>query len=593
MTRSNPKNVGRFTERYALLALIVGVAAAGCSGDSDTEATNSARSDGGVTHDASGDGGVGTDGSADGTLGPPPGMDATDETLLASCGNGTCDPGESCETCAGDCGDCPATCPNGECDPGESCSICPSDCGPCPDVCGGCPTGQQCIDGPGGPFCTACDPTNCAAYGVGCCPSNAPAAECTNWFTDPGNCGGCGVQCGAGQSCIAGACTTCTAGSGEADCLFKCSFDPMQWWRGSDVRDVTFIAVGDTHAEAPTAGCSENSAGGTDQNTLLRSAFNSAGEQPHVWPGGESFYREGQVYDHLRGTLIAGDLTQAGSEAIPAGTQSCQEYTAYRDAFGRCGSEGKLLFPVYDGYGNHDFPRNPAPGDVNYHPVIDYLDRITAAHRPGAASDLYDDPSPGTGHYAWQWDDIWFVNVNLKPGYNEENIEGTANNTMRIADPHHSRGFVQGFLLSLSNDASRQIVVMAHYPLSSSRIDDVEKESFCKLIHNAQNGTGSFTGQKLSQTNPIIAYIHGHTHDEPKYYEWTCPSPYQSITIPHFNVGTPLYEANNNGPGNLQFTVFRIGSHWLEVVGVRAPASNPTGAWTYLYKSRLGYPIAP
>ena len=48
------------------------------------------------------------------------------------CGNGTCDKGESCSNCPGDCGACPPVCGNGSCEAGETCSNCASDCGACP-----------------------------------------------------------------------------------------------------------------------------------------------------------------------------------------------------------------------------------------------------------------------------------------------------------------------------------------------------------------------------------------------------------------------------------------------------------------------------
>jgi len=49
----------------------------------------------------------------------------------ASCGDGTCNDGESCHTCSADCGPCcsgATCCGNGVCDPGESCSSCAQDC---------------------------------------------------------------------------------------------------------------------------------------------------------------------------------------------------------------------------------------------------------------------------------------------------------------------------------------------------------------------------------------------------------------------------------------------------------------------------------
>ncbi len=60
-----------------------------------------------------------------------------DCTFAACCGNGACNAGigETCSTCAADCGAC---CGDGTCDAGigETCSTCATDCGGCPLVTG-------------------------------------------------------------------------------------------------------------------------------------------------------------------------------------------------------------------------------------------------------------------------------------------------------------------------------------------------------------------------------------------------------------------------------------------------------------------------
>jgi len=373
----------------------------------------------------------------------------------------------------------------------------------------------------------------------------------------------------------------------EAITLDKCTTDTMQWWRGAGLRDITFIAFGDSQAADMTSGCSADPQYAENQNVLLRQAINSI--ESHAWPtgaAGGSFYNEGSKYDHVRGVAVAGDLTQTGSDANPVGTQlghDCREYTLYREAFGRCGTEGALVFPVYEAYGNHDFPWIAGKGDPDYHPVVDYLDQITAAHRPGAAADLYDDPAPGTNHFAWRWDDIWFVNLDVKPG---NVVEVITDGNVRHVSPLDSLGFFKEFLASRSATTTRQIVVMTHYPITSGRIEPSEKLAFCKTIADAQNGTGPFANQKLSKTNPII-YIHGHTHAAPAVSTYTCPDPYGSIKFPMFDVGTPFYQAKANGPGRLHFTVLRIGGNRVEAAGVSADAQAPTGAWDYTHKTRL------
>jgi len=457
-------------------------------------------------------------------------------------------------------------------DDGPDSGVCPSECGdePCTD-------GEERVTSPSAdPSCTTCDGDACAASGSNGCSDHAPGGGGTNALIDADNCGGSGVACGPDQICNMGACES-------ADLLGACPFDPMQWWRGPtnhNARDITFVAMGDTHAVDPSPGCSTH--GALYRNEIARDAINSVPTQ--VWPGGASFYREGKPYDHVRGLIITGDLTEGGSESKPAGVQPCNEFKYYRDAYGRCGNEGRLTFPVYDVYGNHDFPRSAGAGEVTYHPVINRLDAITAADRPGTSNYKYDDPKGGTGHYAWRWDDIWFVNLNVKPGWMNEPLPGPAGT--RIVDPHGSKRFLKKFLLTRTNSSRRQIVILSHYNMGSGRIDREEKRRICKVLYQAQHAKGAFTGQKLSRTHPVVAFIHGHNHAAPKHKNWTCPSPYNSITLPHFSAGTPNYSSQNNN-GNVQFTIFRIGGNNVEAVGVRARTIDPTGSWTYAYKKRL------
>jgi len=49
------------------------------------------------------------------------------------CGDGACNNGETCTSCAGDCGACSSYCGDSTCDEDESCSTCSDDCGACPE----------------------------------------------------------------------------------------------------------------------------------------------------------------------------------------------------------------------------------------------------------------------------------------------------------------------------------------------------------------------------------------------------------------------------------------------------------------------------
>lgn len=58
----------------------------------------------------------------------PPGAAASCVTTTPHCGDGACGGVESCRSCPGDCGACPATCGDSACDGGESATTCPGDC---------------------------------------------------------------------------------------------------------------------------------------------------------------------------------------------------------------------------------------------------------------------------------------------------------------------------------------------------------------------------------------------------------------------------------------------------------------------------------
>jgi GH25 family lysozyme M1 (1,4-beta-N-acetylmuramidase) len=54
-------------------------------------------------------------------------------TVGPSCGDGSCNGGETCATCEADCGSCTVgpSCGDGSCNGGETCATCETDCGPC------------------------------------------------------------------------------------------------------------------------------------------------------------------------------------------------------------------------------------------------------------------------------------------------------------------------------------------------------------------------------------------------------------------------------------------------------------------------------
>ena len=131
------------------------------------------------------------------------------------CGNGFCAPTETCSTCPSDCGACAATCGDGTCNVNETCTTCPSDCGACAPTCGD----NQCN---GGENCNTC-PSDCGACAPICgdnqCNGNETCETC------PNDCGTCNVSCGNGTcdpnetcSTCADDCGTCPSRCGDGAC---------------------------------------------------------------------------------------------------------------------------------------------------------------------------------------------------------------------------------------------------------------------------------------------------------------------------------------------------------------------------------------
>jgi hypothetical protein len=176
----------RFLHRPIALACLALLA--GCSealgfddvqfgGNAEDEGGGDARAD---APDSSADAHADQKSPGDGAS-PKPDATTSDATSEAAgdvtspvCGDLQCSPGETCTSCPGDCGACPATCGNGTCDPGESCSNCPSECGACPPVCGNgpCESGEDCSNCPGD--CGACPPV----CGNGACEAGETCGSC-------------------------------------------------------------------------------------------------------------------------------------------------------------------------------------------------------------------------------------------------------------------------------------------------------------------------------------------------------------------------------------------------------------------------------
>lgn len=300
--------------------------------------------------------------------------------------------------------------------------------------------------------------------------------------------------------------------------------------------DVTFYAFGD---------CQYGGGPDEDKNFFQITALNSFAGTP--WP--EGMPSAGTPVAHPRGVLMAGDITGSGRDGRP-GDEGANELGRFIAEYGLTGAEGLLRYPVYEGYGNHDY--DPLEADFGWRAF--YPDPIPPAiqavinrnpQRVGLTN-----TAPEGGHYSWDWGGVHFVNTNLFPG--NETSDGEEHGYVR--DPYHSLDFLKADLEKHVGDSCRPVIIMAHYGFQDpvGWWTDEQKEKFLAVALEYN----------------VIAFIHGHNHNT-SYYQWN--------GIDAFNVGSPYYVTYENPDGLGHFAVFRIHGNTFEAADVAwDPKVKPT-----------------
>jgi len=257
--------------------------------------------------------------------------------------------------------------------------------------------------------------------------------------------------------------------------------------------DVTFFAISDVHYGRHFE-IDDNEA----ENKNIIDKMNSApGKLIYPTTAG------GGLVDVPRAVLVAGDLTDYGTSNEWNGFDI---FDGFKDDY--CGNgEGRLNWPVYECFGNHDI--DDESGSSNYS-RDQVRNRTLAGERPGVF-----DTSENGYHYSWTWDNIHFANLNLYPG----------------AIGSYALGSLEFLISDLAKNvgnSGRAVVLYFHYDfIRDSWWEPEEKTAFYDAIKDYN----------------IVAMIHGHRHTD--YLE---SSTWNGINT--FNVAT------RNGPE--RFTIFRI-----------------------------------
>lgn len=264
---------------------------------------------------------------------------------------------------------------------------------------------------------------------------------------------------------------------------------------GQPARDLTFFVVSDTHYGLSPEG---------DRTVpLLVDKMNALPGTPYPAALG------GRV-GTPRGVLHAGDVTNGGKR---------EEWERFVADYGLTGKEGRLKWPVYEGYGNHD----GGPGK----PVRDGI-RARNRTRPGLTT-----VSANGLHYGWIWDGVLFLNLGVAPG-----------STTNPYDPEFSMEFLAE-TLGRQAKPGQPLFLMHHFgfdkPYSLGWWTEDRRTRYHELIADRH----------------VIGIVHGHAH-LPYVYRW------RGIDVfhpPHFR----QEDAKRGGRVSHGFYVFHLSDDTLSV----------------------------
>lgn len=212
-----------------------------------------------------------------------------------------------------------------------------------------------------------------------------------------------------------------------------------------------------------------------------------------------------------KGVLHIGDVTDNGK---------AEHWAKFVKDYGLTGQDGRLKYPVYETFGNHD-------GNASQ-PVRKGI-RERNPKRVGLTA-----ISENGLHYSWDWDGIHFACLGISPG--------TRKNPY---DPEDSTAFLVQDLAKHVGKSGRPVIVKHHFGFDKEHSWGWWPQEYKDGYRKALEGFN------------VLAILHGHAH-KPFIYQW---EGYDIYHPPHFRQEKP----KENGPVSHGIFVFRITADELTV----------------------------
>lgn len=256
----------------------------------------------------------------------------------------------------------------------------------------------------------------------------------------------------------------------------------------------------------------------------------------------------------IRGVIHAGDIIDTGDKR--GGVREAMQRTEwdhYAADFGLTGKEGRLRFPIYEVYGNHDSPSGEGL-------VIEAL-----AERNRRRPDCV--VSPNGLHFSWDWDSLHCVNLGIVVGQDRTNPQ------RRRYNPMESLEFLIGDLKERVGDSGRPILITHH-------IDIVRYNKPCDATNEANlgmewNPCDVAAYYEAIRGYNVVAIQYGHTHVR-NILRWNGKPEKSAEGIPLLNVDNGSHFSS----GNQAFFYIELHGQTLHVRECATKDSWASHQWT-------------
>ncbi|HSU67117.1 MAG TPA: metallophosphoesterase, partial [Tepidisphaeraceae bacterium] len=270
--------------------------------------------------------------------------------------------------------------------------------------------------------------------------------------------------------------------------------------QGPTTRDVTFFATSDCHYVEPTR---KNNRNESNRNTIDEMNRITEAKWPAVL-GGDAVHAP-------RGVCVLGDCIDDGDKVVQGTNVSEQQYKFFVADFGLDGTDGRLKFPVFEGWGNHDGP----PIGKETH-GFSFQAHLKARNQSRLSHGRISNLSSNGLHYSWDWDDVHFVQLNIYPA--DRQSEGARYSAV-WHNPQGALEFLKQDLAEKVGTSGRPVVLMSHcgfdtdwwFPVDWRAVYDAVKPYNLVLYVYGHTGTGVRPWAPAGETKKWLCINDGQT----------------------------------------------------------------------------------